>query len=37
MESPVSLPKAKGTTPLPTRAALPPEDPPAMRDESHGL
>ena len=37
IESPVSLPKANGTTPLPTSAALPPDDPPAILDESHGL
>lgn len=37
IESPVSLPNAKGTTPLPTNAALPPDEPPAIRDVSHGL
>ena len=37
IESPVSLPKANGTRPHPTRAALPPDDPPAILLESHGL
>ena len=37
IESPVSLPKAKGTTPLPTIAALPPEEPPEIDYVFHGL
>ena len=36
-ESPVSEPIAIGTTPLATKAADPPEDPPVIRLVSHGL
>ena len=37
IESPVSVPNAKVASPLATREAEPPEDPPAIRLVSHGL
>ena len=37
MEPPPSLAWAMGTTPAATNAADPPDDPPTLRDRSHGL
>ncbi len=37
VDPPVSVPKAKGTTPRAIAAALPPDDPPATRAGSKGL
>ena len=37
MEPPASVPSAKGTNPSATAAALPPDEPPVLRDRSNGL
>ena len=37
MDPPVSVPVAQGTSPAPTAAADPPEEPPGARPRSHGL
>src|SRR6185369_12557078 len=37
MEPPVSVPRAPGTMRAATAAALPPDEPPGVRDRSHGL
>jgi hypothetical protein len=37
MEPPPSVPSASGTMPVPSAAALPPLEPPAVLDVSHGL
>jgi len=36
-EPPMSVPSASGTQPAATAAPDPPEEPPGVRDESHGL
>ena len=37
IDPPVSVPNAPGTSRAATAAALPPEDPPGVRDRSHGF
>jgi hypothetical protein len=37
IEPPPSVPSATGTRPAATAAALPPDDPPELRDVSNGL
>src|SRR6185295_6440896 len=37
MEPPPSVPSASGAWPVATAAAAPPDEPPALRERSHGL
>jgi hypothetical protein len=37
IEPPVSVPVAAGARPAATATALPPDDPPGMREVSHGF
>ena len=37
MEPPPSVPSASGPCPVATAAAAPPDEPPAVRERSHGL